>query len=158
MDDIIVIILTLIIMVAGAIGQAKKKNRQASANTGNPSRPDPSIWEFLDNQNMRNSVLFDQPDISPVANEPVKYRRYEDEPIERIENSYDIIKPRNEKEEQPLEQVNESLEDQTRVQMTGNKAGKIREFLAEEHKNKLPEGFSLKNAVIFSEIIQRKYF
>ena len=124
MDDIVVLILTLLIVVLGAIGQIKKKKPvQPNANQNNNSD---SFWDLLQGK----------PEMAP---EPEFIPREEPVPTEITpeESEYKFV-PSN--------------EGGTNIKM------EFVENLKEEKKEKvLDENFSLRKAIIYSEIINRKY-
>ncbi|MBN1820315.1 MAG: hypothetical protein JW833_06345 [Prolixibacteraceae bacterium] len=134
MDDIIVILLTLLIMVVGAISQIKKKQKQPlQEETLERKTTGLNFWEeFLDvedNSGINAEPVVQEviapvvvPDPEPVIKPVVK------DGIKGIQSNYirDIIKD---------------------TQISSYKKGA-----------NLPEGFSLRKAVIFSEILDHKYF
>ena len=127
MDDLIVIILTLIIAGVGALRQLKKK-KQAEPNM-EPQEETDSFWDLLE----------DEP-----------------EPIEQTENLDHEV----EKEMVRPEQVKIT----PRYQFKANNEEKsvtVEEAKMEvkkpKLKSKLNEEFSLRKAVIYSEILNRKY-
>ena len=126
MDDLIVIILTLIVAVIGTIGQIKKKKKE-QLNVGQPKKT-PGIWG-----------LFQEEPEFPVQNMEAEY--YEDEELDVVEQKIVSDFGMNTKREKMLD-----LE-QT---LTKNAA-------YEQAKLNGREKFSLRKAVIYSEIINRKY-
>jgi hypothetical protein len=126
MDDLIVIILTLIIAGAGAIGQMKKK-KQATSAPGKQKNSD-NIWDMFKEE------VFQQ-----EAHNETEY--YIDEAPESI----------------PYENEQGYKFD------SKNEGGVIIDKLAKANpsvKNSIKErkeGFSLRKAVIYSEILNRKY-
>lgn len=126
MDDIVVLILTLLIFVLGAIGQIKKK-RSAQTNTGQNNKPG-SFWDLLEG---------------------------EPEFVEQPEEFNPVVEP----------QQSEIIKKETEYKFTPSNEGKtniydeIVEDLKEEKKKEkiLDENFSLRKAIIYSEIINRKY-
>jgi hypothetical protein len=126
MDDIVVLILTLLIVVLGAIGQIKKKRPvQTDANQNNNSG---GFWDLLEGE----------PEIipqSPEFNQPV----VEPEPTEMMS-------------EEPEYKFTPSNEGRSNIKR------EFSEMLKEEKTKKiLDENFSLRKAIIYSEIINRKY-
>lgn len=126
MDDLIVIILTLLIAGAGAIGQMKKK-KQPTAVPGGQKRPE-NIWELF------NQDVFPQtPQTKPeyYVDEQPESEPYENEQGYKFEakNEGGIIIS-NEVKPEPA--IKDSIKEKKEV-------------------------FSLRKAVIYSEILNRKY-
>jgi hypothetical protein len=125
MDDLVVIILTLLIAGAGALGQLKKKKQLPEVSGEQNNTGD--IWDLL-----REEILPQEPNVENYINTPQE----EFEPYEN-EQGYDF----NAK----------------------NEGGKIlsndlkTEPEPEIKKEKIKEGFSLRKAVIYSEILNTKY-
>lgn len=132
MDDLIVIILTLIIVVVGAIGQIKKKRPEllqepGKDNNNNEAGNTGGFWDFLEGE---QQFVTQQTDVYP-----------EEEP--KIEP----IQPK--KEEYKFVPSNEGKTDSAKPFFN---------FEEEDEKKKKPrEKFSLRKAIIYSEIINRKY-
>jgi hypothetical protein len=130
MDDIIVLILTLIFIIAGVFGQMKK--RQTAANS--ESEQDPSsekpgngnFWEHL------------QDEWDETEQESVQHVYQKQSNLENIEQDY-LFK----------------AEDEGKRIFTRNT--KISEPLQVEKRTSKRFKFSLKKAVIYSEILHRKY-
>jgi hypothetical protein len=127
MDDIIVLILTLIFIIAGVFGQMKKRQTAANAE----SESDPSIakpgngnfWEHLHDD-------WDEPEQEKVAPVYQKLQNIEHDYLFKAEDEGKRIFTRNTKISEPLQ-----------VDKRASKGIK----------------FSLKKAVIYSEILHRKY-
>ena len=126
MDDLVVIILTLLIAGAGVIGQMKKK-KQATAVPGGQKNPE-NIWELFKQdafphtpQTEPEYYVDEQPESEPYENE----QGYKFEP----KNEGGII-INNEVKPQPT--IKDSIPEKKEV-------------------------FSLRKAVIYSEILNRKY-
>ncbi len=126
MDDLVVIILTLIIAGAGVFGQMKKK-KQATAVPGTQKDPE-DIWDLF-----KEGVFPQVP-----QTEPEYYMDEEPESIPYENEQGYKFEPKNEggiiinNEEKPKPIIKDLIRD-----------------------NK--EGFSLRKAVIYSEILNRKY-
>lgn len=124
MDDTLVIILTLIVAVIGAIGQIKKKKVPIQGVEKNDSTSD--FWEMLnvdpefENNQMQDEYI-DENKTKPIVNETQK------PPV-------DVV-------------VKEEPKIST---MERNKISTSRAFL-------IRKDFSLRKAVIYSEILNRKY-
>jgi hypothetical protein len=127
MDDIIVIILTLIFIVAGIFGQMKKKPPVQQPQM-EPQHAEDDFWDLLD---------ADPTEPRPPANEPVPSKtRMGKKPSS--ENKYDF-KP--EKEGTRLTKRNLPKGDE----------------IKKERRTTQKRKFPLKEAVIYSEILHRKY-
>ena len=130
MDDLIVLILTLIIFVAGAIGQIKKKKPPVS-DAGKNQQTD-NFWDLLEQE---TEIFRDQPVQPEREIQPVVYQE-----------KYESTEPEN-YEFTPVNEGGSVLA----VEKNTEKKIPVRERL-------LKEGFSLKKAVVYSEILNRKYF
>ncbi len=133
MDDLIIIILTLIIAVAGTIGQIKKKKQVQPENGDAENNASENIWSFLDD-------IVEQP-----SQKAYKTQREEVE-----------ISPEEEKVEQ-REYFTAENEGLSSAENTESLKDEIRENIKDEKKEKISDTFSLKKAVIYSEILNRKY-
>jgi hypothetical protein len=126
MDDLVVIILTLLIAGAGAIGQIKKK-KQIPVATEEPKNPE-NFWDLF-----REEAFVPQPKTEP------EYFKIEQEESEPYEN----------KQEYKFDAKNEGgtlFNNELKIQPATNKA-----------ITKRKEKFPLRKAVIYSEILNRKY-
>lgn len=126
MDDLIVIILTLVIAGTGLIGQMKKK-KQVQTAPGEQKNPE-NIWE-----------LFKQEAFSQAPQAETEYYRDDEPESIPYENEQGYkFEAKNEggviinKEVKPITTIKDSIKE-----------------------NKV--GFSLRKAVIYSEILNRKY-
>jgi len=126
MDDLVVIILTLLIAGAGVIGQLKKKKQITG--TGEEQKNKSDIWGLL-----REEFLPQEPKAEP------EYTGVEQEEFEPFENEQGYkFEPKNE--------GGKLIENNLKT----TPEPKIKEA-------KLKEEFSLRKAVIYSEILNRKY-
>lgn len=126
MDDLIVVILTLLIAGAGAIGQMKKK-KQLPVESEEPKTPE-NIWELL-----RGETFSQKPYNAPVFDE-----------IEKEESE-----PYINEQEYKFEAKNEGgllVNTEMKVHSPDVKI---------TTKNKIK--FPLRKAIIYSEILNRKY-
>jgi hypothetical protein len=127
MDDLVVIILTLIIAVVGVIGQSKRK-KQAAAQ-GNTQKKEGDFWELLN------------------------------------EDPFQLIKPKTENVVEEVVEEAEPYENEQDYEFYANREGG--RFITEEPKVETPQetspvqkqkkNFSLRKAVIYNEILNRKY-
>jgi len=125
MDDLIVLILTVIILVLGVIAQTKKKKpMQTDASQNNSSG---SFWDLLQGE---TEFIPQQPENVPPA-EPVPTK------TEPKESKYKFT-PSNEGRAGVMKEVVENRE-------------------VKKKEKILDENFSLRKAIIYSEIINRKY-
>jgi hypothetical protein len=150
MDDVIVIILTLVLTIVAAINQQKKRKKQVPSE----EESEPDFWQ---------EVLMGGK--TETSQEPVR------EPIKTIPS------PEKRPEQQykkPVEQVFRNTVKTSRFNYPdkSDEGGRNDEVLkfgkgaktfgsetpAEEQTETILEDFSLKKAVIYSEIIQPKYF
>ena len=136
MDDLIVIILTLIIAGAGVIGQLKKKKQMPVA-TEEPKNPE-NIWDLFREETLLPKLKTepDYTEIEQAESEHYKYVQPESIPYEN-EQGYNFN--------------------------ANNEGGFLlkREFkskpLTIQKISKKKEKFPLRKAVIYSEILNRKY-
>ena len=133
MDDLIIIILTLVIAVVGIIGQIKKKKQAQSEVNGTENNTSGNIWSFLDD-------IVEQPMQMENKAEPEEVKFMTEEKVKQQEYSFIA-----EKKGQPSAEKTKSLKKE------------IKENIKDEKKEKISESFSLKKAVIYSEILNRKY-
>lgn len=126
MDDLVVIILTLLIAGAGVFGQLKKK-KQLPAVSEEQKDPE-NIWDLF-----REEVFPQQPKPEP------EYLNVEQEEYEPYENEQGY----------EFEAKNEG------GMLINNELSA--EISAKDIRKKKLEGFSLRDAVIYSEILNRKY-
>lgn len=127
MDDLIVIILTLIIAGVGALGQLKKK-KQAEPNM-EPQEGTDSFWNLLDDET------------EPVEQTEIINHQVEKEVVEPVKAQDSQLYQFKAKQEG--ESV---IEEDEKIEIKKPKL-----------KSKLKEDFSLRKAVIYSEILNRKY-
>lgn len=137
MDDIVVIILTLLVVVVGVINQFRKKQKlplpEEAPEKGTSGL---NFWEELLEVEKNEVPLNFEPyyDDTDKVEEPVKVA------------SEPIISPA---EKEGVHVIKKNFfEDMLKNSEIGTK----------EKGTNLPEGFSLRNAIIFSEIINPKYF
>lgn len=130
MDDLIVLILTLIIFVAGAIGQVKKKKPPVPV-AGQKKQPD-NFWDLLEQE---TEFLPEQP--TPVTQE-IQPEFYQEKYESTEPEKYDFI---------PVNEGGSLFSEEIK---TEKKNDQIR-------KKRLREEFSLRKAVIYNEILNRKY-
>jgi hypothetical protein len=136
MDDLLVIILTLIFAAAGIFGQSKKKKAQ-QANQPVP-QPQPeehdSFWDFLEEESPkpRESNIEAQPEQA--------YRQPQ-------RNTTEEKKPEPVQNVQPAQKKSSIYS----TDLTGKNETE------NQRKSKLKNRFSLRKAVIYSEILNRKY-
>jgi hypothetical protein len=132
MDDLVVILLTLLILGIGAINQFRKKQKEPVHEKDTGSIPEQkNFWEeFMD---MKREDLIPH----PVPQHPSKEtRKTEDSPKEAAKTNLT----------------------QEGIRMIQDESLKEIKLEPERKKANLPEGFTLRKAVIFSEILKPKYF
>jgi hypothetical protein len=139
MDDLIVIILTLVFAAAGIFGQMKKK--QEAAKNGNQPQPENQaeepndFWDFLNEE----SKQFYRKE------EQVKEPRTQKQPVPEVSEQPAAQKPKYQfkAENEGVSVYADDLTSDSKTGMQERKTSKDR--------------FSLKKAVIYSEILKRKY-
>lgn len=129
MDDLLVVILTLIIAGAGALGQLKKKKQASGDVSGNLNSPE-DIW----------NLFKDDPVLSHLAEDPHGTKEvFVKEPGPAVNEQNYTFNPKNE-------------------------GGKVIETtvakpaVINQKKSVFKGNFSLRDAVIYNEILTRKYF
>ena len=137
MDDLIVIILTLIIAGAGAIGQMKKKKRLKPEGEENQQKTTGDFWDFID-------------DLGGES-QPANFTPPETETDAEPEGTPEFVK------EQPKYVFKAEEERQSTFFKNDTVKDEIKEQLKKEKQEKISESFSLRKAVIYSEILNRKY-
>jgi hypothetical protein len=149
MDDVLIIILTLVLTVVAAINQAKKKKQQTNA----VSEAEPGFWESLMQEaDITLTQVKNQP--VTVTSEPVPVK-----PASRAAKSRDSVRKsatadtgkihhrfsEGGRNEAILTHLKSQTSESDELSMTGNQPTVLEEF-------------SLRNAIIYSEIIHPKYF
>ncbi|NQU86651.1 MAG: hypothetical protein HQ541_12900 [Mariniphaga sp.] len=135
MDDIVIVIITLLVVVVGAINQFRKKQKQPLSEE--PQEKEPSglnFWEEL--------LEVEKDDVPQAFNEPV------------FENSVEPVKITTDSIKSPAEEVGVHAIKKNFFE----EIIKDSEIGSAKKRAKLPEGFTLRRAIIFSEIIKQKYF
>jgi hypothetical protein len=128
MDDIIVIILTLVVAVVGVLNQNKKKKAAQQASGGKTQSPD--IWDML---------------VSEQEIEEEKEQRYLQNELSVEDNEVSLAKTGNafvsvrEASFFAPKDVKKVVKEKKRLRVDGGK-------------------FSLKKAIVYNEILNRKYF
>lgn len=134
MDDLIVIILTLIIAGIGALGQLKKKKQTQSGSEENKNAPG-SFWDLIQGE----SEFIRQEDVSEF-----------EEP--EFESKTDLDVQEEVQKRKPAYSFDGDGEGLSEVE---------NDVVKTAGKSKLKSGvladFSLRKAVIYSEILNRKY-
>ena len=131
MDDLIIIILTLVILVIGAFGQMKKKRVPQTENQ-QPGKP-MDFWDFLE----MNDKAPENENTVPQPTETIEEVNIPKAEPAAMEVDFEEGSPVFENKINPTEEMG--------MQEKNSK------------KSKLMESFSLKKAVIYSEILNRKY-
>lgn len=129
MDDLLVVIISLIIAGAGALGQLKKKKQIPGSSAGEINTPE-DIWNFLKN----DSVISHFEEESYEAKEV-----FVKEPEPAVNEQNYSFNPKNE----------------------GGKAinsANVKPIVIPQKKSVFKGNFSLRDAVIYNEILNRKYF
>ncbi|PIF06341.1 MAG: hypothetical protein CSA36_02310 [Draconibacterium sp.] len=127
MDDLVVFILTILVAVLGFVGQARKRNKNAAKQPTGSKQPD--IWDLLESQINKEE---------PEAHE-----------IEEAEQEDEVLIDEPARPAYQFEAANEGsslIEDKPAEKLFENK--QIR---------KQKRSFSLRKAVVYSEILKRKY-
>ena len=132
MDDLVVLILTLIIVVLGAIGQFKKKKPEQPNESQNNSSED--FWDMLTEE---NEFVPQQPKVTPEV------KQVQPDPVAPKSRSY------------TFSAKNEGISDLTKTDDLTKQPMQV--YKEEETDKTNTEKFSLRKAIIYSEIINRKY-
>jgi len=132
MDDILVIILTLIVAVVGVLNQNKKKKAQKPAPEGK-TNTQKNFWDQL----LDDGELFEQPRAA-VEEEPL-FKQPVEEQVPVFESMPEVTIPEN-------------------GRMTKNVSTEVIPIVKQKKKiYKQGQKFSLRDAVIYSEILNNKY-
>ncbi|WP_297086814.1 hypothetical protein [uncultured Draconibacterium sp.] len=128
MDDVLVIILTLVIAVFGALNQKRKKKAAGANNAVPPKKESQNFWDMLMDQ---------EEELITERQEPFEEELVQPEPktIERPVYDFKADREGAKSIRKPMKSVREN----------------------KKRKLVMGEEFSLKKAVIYSEIINRKY-
>lgn len=129
MDDLLVVILTLIIAGAGALGQLKKKKQVPDAADQDFSKPE-DIWSLFNEDLVKNHHAED-----PFGTKEV----FVQEPEPAVNEQNYSFSPKNEGGKAIVTPV-------TKPTVISKKRSVIK------------SNFSLREAVIYNEILNRKYF
>lgn len=127
MDDLLVLILTLLVAAIGIIGQTKK--RKAANQQPQTGKSPQNFWDILESQM--------NPEIQNVEQEPAF--EVEDEPVDVVPQA---------------REYNFEAENEGKSVLKENSV--METFDYEKQKSK-KEKFPLRKAVIYSEILRRKY-
>ncbi len=139
MDDVIVLIITLIIAVLGAIGQVKKKKNTSTVNASNNtvSNSTGNFWDFLEEQNNFSAKVTSENQFATIEEPPLP-----EEPVAETPK-YSFI-PSFEGISDITEEINMDLTKQPSA---------FKEDVKSSNTEKIP----WRKAIIYSEIINRKY-
>jgi len=137
MDDLIVVILTLIVAAAGALGQLRKKKRPPAPveDEGELSQPE-SIWDLFQEETVQQ-----QPVEKQDTNE-YDHEKYKEPAVEKVRG-------KTEKSKYQFAARNEGASSVERKLPMKKATSKM--------KSSIRKDFSLRKAVIYSEILNRKY-
>jgi len=136
MDDLIAVILTLIIAGAGALGQIKKKKPMPVA-TEEPKNPE-NIWELFREENLLPE-LKTEPDYTEIVEDESVLYKYEQPESIPYDNEQDY---KFEANNEGGTIINQEL---------------VSNPITTKGISKKKEKFPLRKAVIYSEILNRKY-
>lgn len=133
MDDLLIIILTLIFAAVGIFGQSKKRKAQQENQPVPQPQPEEhdSFWDFLEGESPREPKVETQP-----------------------EQTYRQSQQQTEKEKPVPVQKVQSAQKHSSIYST-DLTGK--NGVENQRKSKSKNRFSLRKAVIYSEILNRKY-
>jgi hypothetical protein len=151
MDDIIVIILTLVLTIFAAISQIKKKKQQVPVETGD----EPDFWEEILGGGERVSEPVTA-DIPPTEKRPVSGRQ---EPLKATApNAMQKRAMANRQHDHYSDASQEGSRNWDIGARKINNDAFSRVDQTAEDENSILEDFSLKKAIIYTEIIKPKYF
>ncbi len=157
MDDVIIIILTLVLTVVAAINQSKKKKQQAAPTV----EGEPDFWEEI----LQGGKPYSEPDQTngPAATrEPVVFREPVKQKPAREMSKTTTVPLRKTKAENKTGSYFNHDEEGGRLDeiMKYSHAKQAEEALSLDIVESEPilEDFTLRKAVIYSEIINPKYF
>lgn len=133
MDDLIIIILTLIVAGVGALGQLRKKKKVSGAEQ--QTKAPESFWDLI-----QGGVNESQPMSEIDIEEPV----FVGKDLESVKETEVVLKKRT--SQFKTSEVREVTDNELVVKAKKKKLKSI-----------LNEDFSLRKAVVYSEILNRKY-
>lgn len=150
MDDVIIIILTLVLTIVAAVNQSRKKKQQTPTAEGTI----PDIWEEILHGG-RSQPYPDEDEEPVILREPVRT------PVPVV------VKPTGKKPVRPTRAstppmdygyLNESGRNEDIIRFNRGKNTEEQKLETSETSENILSDFSLKKAVIYSEIINPKYF
>ena len=127
MDDLVVIILTLLVAVIGIIGQTKK--RKAAGQQPQPAKSPQNFWDMLESQ-LETETLVEEQDTDHEVED------------ERIDIVPQVPEYKFEADSEGVGRIKENA---------------VSEISESEKQVSKKEKFPLRKAVIYSEILRRKY-
>ena len=141
MDDLIVIILMLIIAVVGALGQIKKRKLQQQPNNQQKGKTDSGgFWDFLEEQ----TDYMPHPQENEMTQEQQKMKK--EEPVSMPE----VVEEKPKYEFKPEQEGMSVYKIKSENELKQEKTRSTKEKWDSKR-------FSLRKAVIYSEILNRKY-
>lgn len=128
MDDIVVIILTLVVALFGILNKKKKKTTSAPSSPGTPNQS-PNFWDMImDGGKAQEENVPEYEELEPIVEKA-------EEPRIKPKYQFSTVKEGRSDIEKKTEKV---VKPKRKVMIEG-------------------EAFSLKKAVIYNEILNRKY-
>jgi hypothetical protein len=151
MDDVIIIILTLVLTVVAAINQSKKRKQQAPAETGE----EPDIWEEILQTGKQKPEPASQREPVTVNERPTQRQAKEMNARREVPswNTKTIKKPASIFNHENEGGRNEDILRSSQIRQASDAATS-----KEGSGESILEDFTLRKAVIYSEIINPKYF
>lgn len=162
MEDYIFIIIAIVLSILGAVNKSKKKKMQQMENDETNERQSSIFDQFFD------EPMFEEPKPEPVFSEtqPIKMEHEEMKPPEELK-APKMERPSLSRLERPkLERTPLTRLERTPLRtMKQNEPPKKKMTIEEKEEDKpisksyssIMDGFSLKKAVVYSEIMNRKY-
>jgi len=151
MDDVIIIILTLVLTVVAAINQSKKRKQEAPAETGE----EPDIWEEILQTGKQKPVPSSQREPVTVPEKPKPRQAAEMDRRREVPSwkTKTIKKPASIFNSENEGGRNEDILRSSKIGQASDTGSLIK-----EPGESILENFSLRKAVIYAEIINPKYF
>ena len=138
MDDILIILLTIVFAFIGVLGQLRKKKQEANPDAGQEKETSDHFWDFLNEESRAGqtpeSVLAEEKKSSPIPEPVAEKTKKPVRTMWRPERSSIYARDLTEQAKENLPEAQKKI-----------------------RKRGVKDRFSLRKGVIYSEILNRKY-
>lgn len=152
-DNLIYIIITIVAFAISALGKKKKKDTQRISPVGNEKPFQEKSNPFFANLEQLLNEELGIPD-QKIQNQYIEDPVYTEEPKPKAEEVLDFVPPEMLDE---IEDVPYSIEYDDREEISSSSI-KDADITSEEEEESIIEGFNLRDAVIYSEIMNRREY